>query len=170
MMKLKQVQLMLANDPLSFTFAEIVQKTPEQTVKHDDPILEDWWHILNQFEILNGGVVTVFGPRNASTIQSQVHEMTDFDGEWICIGKIEKYPLFINRFDGSISGLYGEPLEQSYVLETYGDINTFLLNYFMGRRYTELGLKFVESGQSKNTLGSTEDEWFRFLENHQLLF
>ncbi|MBW5470327.1 hypothetical protein GPJ61_21100 [Brevibacillus formosus] len=82
----------------------------------------------------------------------------------MCIGKIERYPLFINKADGQVACLLGDPLDQNYVLESYGDFLNFLENYLLGEQYSEIGLKLVESGGSIGTIGSKDDEWYKVLE------
>ncbi|MEQ7054708.1 hypothetical protein ABN764_29165 [Paenibacillaceae sp. P-4] len=168
--KIDKIREILSDDPLSLTFAEIVLNTNEkQSTEIDNHILKDYYFITNRYEILNGGVITIYGQRKVDDVQFYVEEMQRFDGEWICIGKIERYPLFINKVDGHVTCLFGDPLDQNYVLEPYGDFNNFLLNYFFGEQYGEIGMKFVESGGSISSIGSKDDEWYKVLEENHLL-
>ncbi|MBU7319156.1 hypothetical protein [Paenibacillus oleatilyticus] len=169
--KIDKIMEILSEDyPQSLTYGEIVKDIAgEQFTKIDNSILEDYYFITNRYERLIGGVINVFSQRKVDKIQFYVEEMLQYDGEWICIGKIERYPLFINKVDGHVTCLFGEPLDQDYVLESYGDFNNFLLNYFLGEQYGEIGLKFVESGGSIDTVGSKDDEWYKVLEENHLL-
>ncbi|KPV55240.1 hypothetical protein QJ48_34235 [Paenibacillus sp. A3] len=169
--KIDKIMEILSDDyPLSLTYGEIVKDTAgEQFKKIDNSIVADYYFIINRYEKLSGGVITVYGQRKVNKIQFYVEDMLQFDGEWICIGKIESYPLFINKVDGHVTCLFGDPLDQNYVLESYGDFNNFLLKYFLGEQYGEIGLKFVESGGSINTVGSKDDEWYKVLEENHLL-
>ncbi|MEN1990826.1 hypothetical protein [Paenibacillus hubeiensis] len=166
--KLRKIANLLNEDPLSLTFAEISQNVTEYS-KDSSKELETYYTILNEYEVLNGGVITVFGHNKVKTLQFYVEEMVDYEGDWFCIGKIESYPLFINKLNSFVSCLYGDPLDQNYVLETYGDFNNFINYYFMGEGYSKLGVSFVENGGSKSTLGSKDDDWYRFLEENNLL-
>ncbi|MBT2293179.1 hypothetical protein J7E73_29550 [Paenibacillus albidus] len=168
--KIEKIREILNDDPLSLTFAEIVKGTSEEHfTENDNSILKDYYFITNNYKILNGGVITVYGQRKIDEIQFYVEDMLKFDGEWICIGRIEKYPLFINKVDGNVTCLFGDPLDQDYVLESYGDFNNFLLKYFLGEQYGDIGLKFVESGGIISSIGSKDDEWYKVLEEHHLL-
>lgn len=117
---------------------------------------------------MSGGVITIFGQRKAADLQFYAEEMQGGAGEWICIGKVERYPLFLNKGDGHVVCLFGDPLDQSYVLENYGDFRHFILRYFLGESYPEIGRKFVESGGSVSTMGSKDDDWYQFLKEHHL--
>jgi len=168
--KIDKISEILSQDPLNLAFADIVRDTAEELfVKIDNSILKDYYFITNRYEILNGGVITVYGQRRVEKIQFYAEEMLRFDGEWICIGKIERYPLFINKIDGHVTCLFGDPLDQNYVLESYGDFNNFLLTYFLGEKYASIGLKLVEAGGSIGTIGSKDDEWYKMLVDNHLI-
>ncbi|NTU33108.1 hypothetical protein HPY27_23380 [Brevibacillus sp. HB1.1] len=168
--KIDKISEILSDDPFSLTFADITKSTnEEQFTNSENSNLKDYYLITNRYERLIGGVINILGQQKVAEIQFYVEEMQRFDGDWICIGKIERYPLFINKENGQVTCLFGDPLDQNYVLESYGDFNNFLLNYFLGEQYGEIGLKLVESGGSINTVGSKEDEWYKMLEENGLL-
>lgn len=167
--KIDSIMEILSEDPLSLTFAEMVKAPNEQQVANiGNSVLKDYYVITNRYEILSGGVITIFGQRKAADLQFYAEEMQGGAGEWICIGKVERYPLFLNKGDGHVVCLFGDPLDQSYVLENYGDFRHFILRYFLGGSYSEIGRKFVESGGSVSTMGSKDDDWYQFLKEHHL--
>lgn len=168
--KIDKISEILSDDPLNLIFAHIVKNThEEQFTNSENSNLTNYYLITNRYERLIGGVINIFGQRKVAENQFYVEEMQRFDGVWICIGKIERYPLFINKENGQVTYLFGDPLDQNYVLESYGDFNNFLRNYFLGAQYGEIGLKFVESGGSIDTVGSKDDEWYKMLEENGLL-
>ncbi|CAI8966112.1 SMI1/KNR4 family protein [Brevibacillus sp. IT-7CA2] len=163
--KIDKLAEILSDDPFNLSFAEIVKSpTSKQFTNIDCSILKDYYVITNRYEIVNGGVITIFGQGRVNTIRSYEEDMKSIDGDWMCIGKIERNPLFIHKADGQVACLLGDPFDQNYVLESYGDVLNFLENYLLGEQYSEIGLKFVESGGSIGTIGSKDDEWYKVLE------
>ena len=47
--------------------------------------------------------------------------------------KIERYPLFIHKINGEVSCLYGDLINQNFIIESYGDFNNFLQHYYVGK-------------------------------------
>ena len=130
---------------------------------------QDYYFITRKYKILNGGVITIYGHQKLESIQFYVEDMPDRDDKWICIGTVEKYPLFINKIDGEVSCLFGDLIDQNFVIESYGDFSSFLENYFLGSQYIDIGLSFVEAGGIRNPIGSKEDEWYKLLELNRLV-
>ncbi|MEC2077202.1 hypothetical protein [Metabacillus fastidiosus] len=166
--KLELIKNILGADPYSLVIGEIVEETDSRKEKNLDNGLKDYYSLMSGYKILNGGVITIYGQREISNIQFYTEEMPGGSDEWVCIGKIENYPLFISKKDGQVSCLFGNPLDQSYIIESYGDFNNFLYNYYLGKKYIEIGFKFFQSGGITSTVGSKDDDWYIFLERNNL--
>ncbi|MBC6972200.1 hypothetical protein H9I32_07160 [Bacillus sp. Xin] len=157
--KIDVMKNVLGKDPFSLVIGEIVEEENQIAEKLVDNILKDYYFITRKYKILNGGVITIYGHQKLESIQFYVEEMPVRDDKWICIGTVENYPLFINKVDGEVSCLFGDLIDQNFVIESYGNFNSFL-----GSKYIDIELSFMESGEITNPIGSEEDEWYKLLE------
>lgn len=74
--KIDSIMEILSEDPLSLTFAEMVRAPAEQQVANiGNSVLKDYYVITNRYEILNGGVITIFGQRKVGDLQFYAEEM-----------------------------------------------------------------------------------------------
>ncbi|WP_410983047.1 hypothetical protein [Bacillus cereus] len=162
--KIDVMKNVLGKDPFSLVIGEIVEKENQIAEKLVDNILKDYYFITRKYKILNGGVITIYGHQKLESIQFYVEEMPVRDDNWICIGTVENYPLFINKIDGEVSCLFGDLIDQNFVIESYGDFNSFLENYILGSKYIDIGMSFVEAGGITNPIVSEGDEWYKLLE------
>ncbi|PEE36716.1 hypothetical protein [Bacillus pseudomycoides] len=162
--KIELVKDILGDDPFSLVIGEIVEEENQIDEKLEDNILKDYYFIAGKYKILNGGVITIYGHQKLESIRFYVEDMPDGAEKWICIGTVENYPLFINKIDGEVSCLFGDLIDQNFVIESYGDFSSFLENYFLGSKYIDIGLSFVEAGGITNPIGSKEEEWYKLLE------
>ncbi|WP_439741387.1 hypothetical protein [Bacillus pseudomycoides] len=167
--KIELVKDILGDDPFSLVIGEIVEEEKQIAEKLVDNILKDYYFITRKYKKLNSGVITIYGHQELESIQFYVEDMPDGAEKWICIGTVENYPLFINKIDGEVSCLFGNLIDQNFVIESYGDFSSFLENYFLGSKYIDIGLSFVEAGGIRNPIGSKEDEWYKLLELNRLV-
>ncbi|KMQ14157.1 hypothetical protein ACU80C_18845 [Bacillus mycoides] len=167
--KIELVKNILGDDPFSLVIGEIVEEEKIIDKKLEETILKDYYFITSKYKILNGGVITIYGHQKLESIQFYTEDMPGGADKWLCIGTIENYPLFIDKINGEISCLFGDLIDQNFVIESYGDFNNFLQNYYLGQKYCELGNKFVQSGGISDTVGSKDDDWYQLLEDHNLL-
>ncbi|PGE05914.1 hypothetical protein COM49_02230 [Bacillus pseudomycoides] len=167
--KIELVKDILGDDPFSLVIGEIVEEEKQIAEKLVDNILKDYYFITRKYKKLNSGVITIYAHQGLKSIQFYVEDMPDGADKWICIGTVENYPLFINKIDGEVSCLFGNLIDQNFVIESYGDFSSFLENYFLGSKYIDIGLSFVEAGGIRNPIGSKEDEWYKLLELNRLV-
>ncbi|WP_018783291.1 MULTISPECIES: DNA2/NAM7 family helicase [Bacillus] len=167
--KIELVKDILGDDPFSLVIGEIVEEEKQIAEKLVDNILKDYYFITRKYKKLNSGVITIYGHQKLESIQFYVEDMLDGADKWICIGTVENYPLFINKIDGEVSCLFGNLIDQNFVIESYGDFSSFLENYFLGSKYIDIGLSFVEAGGIRNPIGSKDDEWYKLLELNRLV-
>ncbi|MBD5799092.1 hypothetical protein BHU24_26010 [Bacillus pseudomycoides] len=167
--KIELVKNILGDDPFGLIIGEIVEEENPIDEKLEDHILKDYYFIAGKYKILNGGVITIYGHQRIKSIQFYVEDMLDGADKWICIGTVENSPLFINKIDGEVSCLFGNLIDQNFVIESYGDFSSFLEIYFLGSKYIDIGLSFVEAGGIRNPIGSKEDEWYKLLELNRLV-
>ncbi|PEP86783.1 hypothetical protein COF01_08685 [Bacillus pseudomycoides] len=167
--KIELFKDILGDDPFSLVIGEIVEEEKQIAEKLVDNILKDYYFITRKYKKLNSGVITIYGHQKLESIQFYVEDMLDGADKWICIGTVENYPLFINKIDGEVSCLFGNLIDQNFVIESYGDFSSFLENYFLGSKYIDIGLSFVEAGGIRNPIGSKEDEWYKLLELNRLV-
>ncbi|MEI4803822.1 hypothetical protein WAZ07_21805 [Bacillus sp. FJAT-51639] len=167
--KIELVKNILGDDPFSLVIGEIVEEETPIKEKLEDNILKDYYFMTRKYKILNGGVITIYGQQRLESIQFYVEDMPGGADKWICIVTIENYPLFINKINGDVCCLFGDLIDQNFVIESYGDFNSFLQNYYLGKNYCELGNKFVQSEGISDTVGSKDDDWYQLLEDNNLL-
>ncbi|HEF1900158.1 hypothetical protein ACTFSP_16800 [Bacillus cereus group sp. MYBK108-2] len=167
--KIELIKDILGNDPFSLLIGEIIEIQDNFDKKLEEGVLKDYYFIIGKYEILNGGVITIFGHEKLDSIQFYTNDMPGGANKWICIGKIENYPLFINKINGEVSCLFGDLIDQNFVIESYGNLNNFLQHYYLGRKYCELGSKFVKAGGISDTVGNKNDDWYQLLEDNNLL-
>ncbi|SFC82692.1 hypothetical protein SAMN04488168_11049 [Bacillus sp. 491mf] len=167
--KIELVKNILGDDPFSLVIGEIIEEEKPINKELEDNILKDYYFITRKYKILNGGVITIYGHQRLESIQFYVEDIPGGTEKWICIGTIENYPLCINKINGDVSCLFGDLIDQNFVIELYGDFNNFLQNYYLGKKYCELGNTFVQSGGTSNTVGSKDDDWYQLLEDNNLL-
>ncbi|EMI9087835.1 hypothetical protein COD90_30160 [Bacillus cereus] len=167
--KIELIKDILGNNPFCLLIGEIIEVEKNFDEKLEEGPLKDYNFIIKKYERLNGGVITIYGHLKRESIQFYTEDMPGGADKWICIGKIERYPLFINKMNGEVSCLYGDLRNQNFIIESYGDFNNFLQHFYVGKKYCELGNKFVQFRGISETVGSKEDDWYQLLESNNLL-
>lgn len=144
--KFEFMKSILEEDPFNLVFGDI-QEATEPKVEVEEGFLRDYESLLNEYESIRCGVVTLFGRSELDQFQFPVAEMSGTYETWICIGKIEPDPLFINKTNGQICCLVGHPGSEQHI-KCYGELFDFLDDYVLGGKYIELGGK---------------DEWYEWM-------
>ncbi|KMZ39638.1 MULTISPECIES: hypothetical protein [Bacillales] len=150
--KLDIMRRVFEEDPFNLVIGDIVEESSLKTIVNDD-LLQDYYLFLNEYSSIRCGVVIIFGRNELQNYQFPVADMPGEHQTWLCIGKVEPYPLFINKTNGQICCLISEPGAEEKII-CYGDINNFLDEYMLGEKYPELG---------------GEDEWYDLLKSNKLI-
>lgn len=149
--KIELMKRVLEEDPFNLVIGDIREELePVSTVKND--VLQDYENFLNEYSTLRCGSVILFGRKELQKFQFPVADMPGQFEEWLCIGKNEPYPLFINKKNGQICCLEGDPGTEMKIT-SYGLFHNFLNDFVFGERYIEVGGK---------------DEWYNLLKSSEL--
>lgn len=150
--KIELMKSILEEEPFYLVIGDIREESdPNPNVKKDS--LQDYYYFLNEYSSLRCGSIIIFGRKEVSEFQFTVADMPGEFEEWICIGKIDSYPLYINKKSGQICCLIGDS-GMEMKIECYGDFYNFLENYVFGEQYVETGGK---------------DDWYDLLKTNKLI-
>ncbi|MDN9008657.1 hypothetical protein [Brevibacillus laterosporus] len=150
--KIELVKNIFEEDPFNLVIGDIEKELEIDTNIKSGP-LHDYYVFLSEYSSFRCGSVIIFGKNELDEFQFPVTDMPGDFEEWICIGKIEPYPLFINKKNGQLSCLIGEP-GVNLKIECYGEFDDFLEKYVFGEAYVEIAGK---------------DDWYQLLKDHQLI-
>ncbi|MFB0843009.1 hypothetical protein [Paenibacillus oleatilyticus] len=135
--KIQFMKLVLEEDPFYLVIGDIQEESdPDPDVKKD--ALQTYHEFLNEYSSLRCGSVIFFGRKELPDYQFPVADMPGGFEEWVCIGKIEPYPLYINKQDGRICCLTGDPGTEMKIRH-YGEFQEFMESYVFGEKYVEIG-------------------------------
>lgn len=148
--KITLMKNVLEEDPFNLVIGEIQERiASDADFNFKDGQLRDYYNFLRQYASMRCGSIIIFGQNELTDFQFPVAEMPGGFEEWICIGKIDPYPLFINKKNGMIYCLF-----EDSKIKSYEGWNDFLENYVFGERYTEI-------------IG--KDEWYELLKEQQII-
>ncbi|MHA7964359.1 hypothetical protein ACX93W_09440 [Paenibacillus sp. CAU 1782] len=132
--KIEWMKNVLDEDLFHLTIGEIQEKIiADSDFNVKDAALHDYYHFLSKYGSMRCGSIILFGQHELADFQFPVADMPGKFEEWICIGKIDPYPLYINKKSGVVYCL----VENSRI-QSYEQWNGFLENYMFGRRYIEI--------------------------------
>ncbi len=151
-----------ADQPATLGWAQINEGAPVDKIPADlpQPVRE----LLGTADGILAGAFDLPAVANLDHFQYYLEMMPEFTGvadepaEWLLFGKLHDEPLLIRRDTGAVWYLPEETTDEWFMrglfLEVAPDLDSFLAYYVFGAGYGEIG--------------SDNDDWWRFLDEHDL--
>lgn len=105
---------------------------------------------------LSLGSIVLFDYQEIKNHQSLLGFLSDWEINWLCVGKIMSEPIGINKQDGKVYWFSEIPYSDEGLC--LGTLNEFLEEYVFGRKYSEI-IPWID-----------EDDWYQFMVEHDLIF
>ncbi|ANY67526.1 hypothetical protein BBD42_14365 [Paenibacillus sp. BIHB 4019] len=148
--KIELMKNVLEEDPFNLVIGEIQERIiTDSDFNLKEVALQDYYNFFREYGSIRCGSIIIFGQNELDDFQFPVADMPGEFEEWICIGKIDPYPLYINKKNGMVCCLF-----EDSKIKSYEGWNDFLDNYVFGERYIEIVGK---------------DEWYELLREQQII-